>query len=363
LPKVRGSDDRHANEGASIDTDGHDRSATGGPRRSRPRLRDVARHAGVSIATASEALNNRGRVAPATRDRVRAAADALGYQPDRLARSLRTGRSYLLGVSLRLFADQPESYPTDPYFALLISAAAAAAMRRGYALVLLPDDPDGVLTSHLPVEAMLVADAADEDPFLDRAYAMGVPVVTANRPNDPRSMLTADIDVDAMAAMVFGHLSERGAKRPGLLGITDPPPFERAVEEAYVAWCESRGLTPFIERAPVLDMVAQEQAALRLWDHECDAVLGLADISGSALLASAEATGHRIPYDLMIACCSEDARYAQTSPPITTVSLVPIALADLGIEMAIDAIENGMPEQPRVELLKPILRMRHSTRS
>jgi DNA-binding LacI/PurR family transcriptional regulator len=110
-------------------------------------------------------------------------------------------------------------------------------------------------------------------------------------------------------------------------------------------------------------MAAQEQAAERLWDHECDAVLGLADISGSALLASAVATGHRIPYDLMIACCSEDTRYAQTTPPITTVSLVPIALADLGIEMAIDAIENGLPEQPRVELLKPILRMRHSTRS
>jgi DNA-binding LacI/PurR family transcriptional regulator len=317
----------------------------------------------VSIATASEALNNRGRVAEATRDRVRKAADDLGYHPDRLARSLRSGRSRLLGVSLRLFADDPGSYPLDPYFALLISAAAAAAMRRGYALALLPDDPDGVVTSQLPVEAMLVADAVEGDPLLERAYAMGVPVVTDNRPNDPRAVLIADIDHDALVSKLYGHLSERGSRRPGLLSVTDNTVFAHGVEQAFTTWCQQRGLHPHIERADPNDVSAQEAGALRLWDDECDAVFGLADVSGSALLATALATGHRVPYDLMVACCSEDLRYTQTSPPVTTMSLVPIAMAELGVEMAIDAIENGMPVEPQVRLLKPALHMRHSTRS
>jgi DNA-binding LacI/PurR family transcriptional regulator len=323
----------------------------------------VAKQAGVSIATASEALNNRGRVAPATRLRVQAAADDLGYHPDRLARSLRSGRSRMLGVALRMFADEPDSYPADTYFALLISAAVAAAMRHGYALALLPDDPDGELTSHLPVEAMLVADAAENDPMLDRAYAMGVPVVTEYRPNDPRARLVADIDRDALVSMVFHHLVERGSRRPGLLSVTDNSAFAHGVEQAYVSWCKDRELTPCIERAEANDVDAQERAGVRLLDHECDASFGLADVSGAALLAAAAATGHRVPYDVMVACCSEDLRYTQTSPPTTTLSLLPIAMATLGVEMAIDAIENGVPLEPQVRLLRPQLFMRTSTRS
>lgn len=68
------------------------------PREKSVRLSDVAAVAGVSLATASKALNGNTRVSQATRDRVRAAADRLDFRPDALARSFASGRSGTIGV-------------------------------------------------------------------------------------------------------------------------------------------------------------------------------------------------------------------------------------------------------------------------
>src|SRR3954451_18453845 len=63
-----------------------------------PTVTDVAALAGVSVGTASKALNGRGQLRDSTRDRVLAAAEQLGFQPNALARGLLAGRSYTVGV-------------------------------------------------------------------------------------------------------------------------------------------------------------------------------------------------------------------------------------------------------------------------
>lgn len=63
-------------------------------------IRDVAKEAGVSIATVSRALNGNTHLAGATRQKVLAAADKLGYQKDRLAAAMRTGRTGAIGLVL-----------------------------------------------------------------------------------------------------------------------------------------------------------------------------------------------------------------------------------------------------------------------
>src|ERR1700745_2521520 len=69
-----------------------------GPAARRPTIRDVAAQAGVSIGTASKALNGQGKLRPETRDRVAAAARELGFAPNVLARGLLAGRTYTVGV-------------------------------------------------------------------------------------------------------------------------------------------------------------------------------------------------------------------------------------------------------------------------
>ncbi len=63
----------------------------------RPNLSELARHLGVSIATVSNALSGKGRLSPELADRIRDAADRMGYVPSQAGRALRTGRSDVLG--------------------------------------------------------------------------------------------------------------------------------------------------------------------------------------------------------------------------------------------------------------------------
>src|SRR5215218_4271232 len=100
------------------------------PTGGRVTVRDVARAAGVSQPTASLVLGNHptARVAPATRERVLAAAGALGYRPNVVARGLARGRSFALGVIV------PDL--RNPFFADVVSGVERVAGAAGYALLL-----------------------------------------------------------------------------------------------------------------------------------------------------------------------------------------------------------------------------------
>src|SRR5918912_2775206 len=101
-------------------------------------IRDVAAAAGVSITTVSDALNGKGRLPDTTRKHVRDTADRLGYRPSAAARTLRTGRSGLIGLMLTTYGDEPFTFTEIAYFAQATSAATSAALRHGYGLVVLP---------------------------------------------------------------------------------------------------------------------------------------------------------------------------------------------------------------------------------
>ena len=66
--------------------------------RMEPTLADVAERAGVSLTTVSRVLNNRGYLSQATKDKVQAAIDELGYRPNQMARALHSMRTYTIGL-------------------------------------------------------------------------------------------------------------------------------------------------------------------------------------------------------------------------------------------------------------------------
>lgn len=91
-------------------------------------IKDVAREAGVSVATVSRIMNNRGYISDATRKKVQEVMKRLDYQPNEMARYLQTKRSYTLGLIL--------PYVNHPYFCLLTAAIAEHSYCRGYRLML-----------------------------------------------------------------------------------------------------------------------------------------------------------------------------------------------------------------------------------
>ncbi|GAA3094325.1 hypothetical protein GCM10020254_44340 [Streptomyces goshikiensis] len=95
------------------------------------------------------------------------------------------------------------------------------------------------------------------------------------------------------------------------------------------------------ESYPAHDPCAGAVAADRLLARpdRPDAVYGLFDPNGTDLLAAARRYGLRVPEDLLLVCCSESTVYANTEPPITTLSLKPRRIGTAVVQLLIDAIE------------------------
>ncbi|MEE0299334.1 MAG: LacI family DNA-binding transcriptional regulator, partial [Christensenellales bacterium] len=92
-------------------------------------IKELSIHCGLSVSTVSKALNDYPDVSEETKQQVRAAADELGYRPSAIARSLKIGRTFNLGV---LYSDDTESGLTHSFFSPVLQSFKKEAERRGY---------------------------------------------------------------------------------------------------------------------------------------------------------------------------------------------------------------------------------------
>ena len=111
-----------------------------------PSLKDLAKECGVSVATVSKALNDQPDISPATRERIRAAAHRMGYLPNAAARSLKTNRTYNLGV---LFVDERQSGLTHEYFSAVLDSFKVEAEKHGYDITFINHNISGKSMSYL----------------------------------------------------------------------------------------------------------------------------------------------------------------------------------------------------------------------
>ena len=148
---------------------------------SRPTIRDVALRAGVSIGTASRALNRAGRVSQAAIAAVQAAADTLGYEPDAIAQSMRTRSTGVVGL---LVSDL-----SNPLYARIVNAVEARLQRDGCALLLANTHNDAARERTMVdffrrrrVDGIILAPCQSERPELfEGLVAQGLPAVALDR--------------------------------------------------------------------------------------------------------------------------------------------------------------------------------------
>jgi LacI family transcriptional regulator len=182
-------------------------------------IRDVARHAGVSIATVSRVLNSVETVDAALADRVRVACAALRYRPNRAARALAGQRPTIIGL---LVADLQ-----NPFFMEIVRGVEDVAHRNGYVLILCnsAEDPHRerqnieVLCGE-PVAGTIVAATTDRKPILRMFAERGIPVVAVDRRACERSIDAVLIDNVTAAREAVAHLIANGYRRIG--AITGP---------------------------------------------------------------------------------------------------------------------------------------------
>lgn len=181
----------------------------------RPTLADVAALAGVSLKTASRAMNGEYGVAPETQARVTAAARELGFRPNHLARSLASGRaSAAVGLVI--------SYVSDPFLAAVIGAVEEVLAPRDLHLITASHRDDADQQRQIVralverrVDALLVVPAPGDAGYLQREMDHGLHVVAVDRPLVGVEVDTVTVDNRAGAAEVVDRFVAAGHRRIG----------------------------------------------------------------------------------------------------------------------------------------------------
>ena len=182
-------------------------------------LKDISAELGLSVATVSRALNGFPEVKPATRDKVRAAAERLGYRPNRTAQRLVTGRSGMVGMIVKIRPD----LSADQTFVEILTGLTAGLAARDVDLVLAVDqDPNPVAA----YEKMLERDILDgfilnapvpDDPRVAFLEGAGVPFVMHGQDREAPGYPFYGIDNLAVSSEAVGLLTALGHRRIALL--------------------------------------------------------------------------------------------------------------------------------------------------
>lgn len=259
-------------------------------------LLDVARAAGVSKSTVSDALQGSGRVAEATRERVRAVAEELGYRPNSAARRLRRSSTGAIGLHL------PQTATRLDYYMNLAFGAVARAQEEGLDVVLLaPAGGAGVASGRVAsrVDGLLVIDPEVGDSAVPGLLDAGVPVVTGERYLGPAAAPSGAVICDNAASLtaLLDHVTERGARHPAVLAPAGTSAWATALRTTAASWGQEHGVAVALRTVPfaATPQEAEETTlALLRTDPAVDAVICAPDGAAPGVLRAAAATGRTV---------------------------------------------------------------------
>lgn len=319
-------------------------------------LIEVARLAGVSTATVNRVLKQQGYISEEAREKVLAAVAATRYQPNVIARGLRTQRSYTIGLMLTAIT-------VNPFFVGVAHAVELAALAAGYRTVMFNH---GGSASHertgvenfiaQRVDAVLFCTALDPRnlALLEQA---GIPAIEIERSSTPDvRCVRVDNYVGARAAM--DHLVGLGHRSIALVG-GDPALYPRdaarngSVEEdrlrAYRDGMIAHRLAlrdEWLRLGTYYDLESgrtgeegrQHAEALMALDDPPTAIFATCDILAAGIMQTLYRAGKRIPQDVSVVGF-DDTLASYLSPELTTVAQPVSALGTHAFDMALQAID------------------------
>lgn len=315
------------------------RGAAGGSRR--PTLHDVAARAGVSKSLVSLALQGSPKVAPASRDAILAAADELGYRPNRTASSLVRQRTHTIGVHILdlhnpVFAEildgVQEGVRGHDYSTLLVTGNADPRVERTEITRLLESRVEGLV---------LIAHRLADDDLAEIAAEVPTVVVTWRTDGIPGLDSVAGDDVSG-AELAVDHLVELG--HTSIVHISGG--------DNRIAWERRAGYDRAMARHGLQSVVVEgafsegggHAGAERAVDAGATALVVANDLAAIGALAALRARGLRVPEDISVV--GYDGMRLLDSLDITTVAQ---PLADMGrvaADLLMERIER--PDRPSV---------------
>lgn len=329
-----------------------------------PRLKDVAEAAGVHVATASRALDDRraAMVKPETVERVRQAASDLGYRVNRMARGLKMSRSFTIGMLI------PDI--TNPFFPPVVRGAEDALAEGGFTLVLANTDNDqekerrhlaGML--ELQVDGLLLAMARRRDPLVEELRGGPTPLVLVNRTIDRGGVSAVIPDDQAGMTIAVEHLHGLGHRR--IAHVAGPLDTSTGARRAagFGAAMAMLGLSgSLVSRASGFAEAAGREAARPLFARtpRPTAVVAANDLIALGVIEAGEEAGLRCPDEFSVVGFNDMPFVDRFRPALTTVRIPEYEIGRRAARLLQARIE--VPGQkPETILIHPELVVREST--
>ncbi|WLR95731.1 LacI family DNA-binding transcriptional regulator [Shinella zoogloeoides] len=346
------------------------------PRNTSVTVADVAHKAGVSKATAARVLGGYGTVSDRVREAVTAAARALDYRPNELARSMTTGRSGTIGVVVGDIE--------NPFFSLAVRGITDVARQAGFTVILINSGEDvaaekAAIRTLLAkrVDGLIVSPAKESDvEHLREAFRSGLPLALLDRGSDELDVDTVIADDRHAAEAVTCRLLSLGHRNIAYLTACDTPDhrFRTAKDintgsvrrriEGFLGACRDAGLTgmeQWIHVGAVTPEHTQRiakgmlQSALRP-----TALIASDSVIGLEVFKVCRELGLSVPHDLSLVSFHDADWTSVTTPPVTVVRQPVYGLGETVAKLLVERL-NGERQDARKVVLKTEIVERAST--
>lgn len=328
-------------------------------------VRDVARLAGVSPGTVSNALNHPEKVSDATRERVLAAIAELGFVPNNVARQLRRGTNDSVGLIVLDVA--------NPFFTSVAHGAERTLADARRPLVLAHSghsvDREGAyldLFTEQRLSGVLIAPTGNVLDRLRRLRDRGTAIVVVDRKTGAKEFSSVSVDDRLGGRLAAEHLVAVGRRRVAFIGGPEKLTQIRHRLGAVRAVYEEAGAGEVVHLdVPTLDVEAGRIGARALLDmprrERPDAVVAANDLIALGVLQALTMAGVRVPDDVAIVGYDDIEFAAAAAIPLTSVRQPAVELGAVAARRLLEVIADPAAAQVEHIVLKPELVVRTST--
>ena len=323
---------------------------------------DVARLAGVSQAAVSRVFTPGASASAQTVEKVRRAAEQLGYRPNRLARSLNTGRSGMVGLAI--------GYLENQFYPLVLQHLSQALQARGYHILVFmtggPDEnADAVIEEILDyqVDGLIAASIGLSSQLARRARMADVPVVLLNRGQDDGAVSSVTSDNRAGGREVADFLVAGGHRRIAYIAGWEAASTQRDRELGFREGLAAHGLELWARACGEFERATAIEAARALFsaDERPDAVFVANDHMALPVMdVIRHELGLRIPEDVSVVGYDDAPPAAWPAYELTTVRQKIPEMVEACVESILEGIAGRAT--PSRQIIRGSLIVRRSAR-
>ncbi|MBB6448759.1 DNA-binding LacI/PurR family transcriptional regulator [Geomicrobium halophilum] len=326
---------------------------------------DIAKHAGVSIATVSRVINNTGRMSDETRKRILRIMEEFDYLPNMHASALTGKKTNSIGVIV------PDV--SNPFFGEIVKFIQLFAEEQGYTVIIGSTDyhPEKEanyfsLLKQKSVDGLIMATSVDSDESLERLQEIvddNVPLAMLTHDRMPFPMDVVTIDDSMGGYIATNHLLELGHK--DIVFVTGSQTMtsfrdrikgaRQSLEHNGVEFHESQ-----IIKSHFSIEGAKEDIGQYLETHLPTAIFAVNDVFACATIQAARKRGVKVPEDLSVVGFDNTVLAEVTDPPLTTISQPKADMGKQIVRMLVEAIEGKKTSKSKI-ILSPELIIRQST--